>query len=159
MLRINKLLVRLIRGKSCQRPQQMGQDFPRGVLVFRNYYNERFPTGGELFRVRRQGTTSAYIANRARLERLVADRNTRGEVIWRTGIVLATADGFGTVAIMRRRVRPPASSLCAPSAAFQIPGRTRSAAARLIGHARNKLGAEHETCGNQIRSYQRRACG
>ena len=30
--RVNKLLVRLIRGKSCQRPQQMGQDFPRGVL-------------------------------------------------------------------------------------------------------------------------------
>ncbi len=27
------MLVRLIRGKSCQRPQQMGQDFPRGVLV------------------------------------------------------------------------------------------------------------------------------
>jgi hypothetical protein len=31
--RTNKLLVRLIRGKSCQSPQQMGQDFPRGVLV------------------------------------------------------------------------------------------------------------------------------
>ena len=28
--KISKLLVRLIRGKSCQRPQQMGQDFPRG---------------------------------------------------------------------------------------------------------------------------------
>jgi hypothetical protein len=26
-------LVRLIRGKSCQRPQQVGQDFPRGVLA------------------------------------------------------------------------------------------------------------------------------
>ena len=41
-------------------------------------------------------------ANRARLERLVADRNTRSKVIWRAGIVLATADGLGTVAIMRR---------------------------------------------------------
>ena len=41
-------------------------------------------------------------ANRARLERLIADRNTRSKVIWRAGIVLATADGLGTVAIMRR---------------------------------------------------------
>ena len=41
-------------------------------------------------------------ANRARLERLVADRNTRSKVVWRAGIVLATADGLGTVAIMRR---------------------------------------------------------
>jgi len=27
-------LLRLIRGKSCLRPQQMGQDFPRSVLVY-----------------------------------------------------------------------------------------------------------------------------
>ena len=26
------MLVRLIRGKSCQRPLHVGQDFPRGVL-------------------------------------------------------------------------------------------------------------------------------
>ena len=31
LLRIKELLVRLIRGKSCSRPQQTGQDFPRGV--------------------------------------------------------------------------------------------------------------------------------
>ena len=31
--RINELLVRLIRGKSCLHPQQMGQDFPQGVLA------------------------------------------------------------------------------------------------------------------------------
>jgi hypothetical protein len=31
--RIKQLLVRLIRGKSCQRPQQVGQDFLRGVLA------------------------------------------------------------------------------------------------------------------------------
>ena len=41
-------------------------------------------------------------SNRARLERLVADRNTRSKVVSRAGIVLATADGLGTVAIMRR---------------------------------------------------------
>ena len=33
LLRINWLLVRLIRGKSCRRPQHVGQDFPRGVLA------------------------------------------------------------------------------------------------------------------------------
>jgi transposase len=41
-------------------------------------------------------------ANRARLERLVADRNTPRKVVWRADIVLATADGLGTMAIMRR---------------------------------------------------------
>jgi transposase len=41
-------------------------------------------------------------SNRARLERLVADRNTPAKVIWRAGIVLATADGLGTMAIIRR---------------------------------------------------------
>jgi transposase len=41
-------------------------------------------------------------ANRARLEKLLADRNTPRKVIWRADIVLATADGLGTMAIMRR---------------------------------------------------------
>ena len=41
-------------------------------------------------------------ANRARLERLVVDRNTPRKVVWRADIVLATADGLGTMAIMRR---------------------------------------------------------
>ena len=40
--------------------------------------------------------------DRARLERLVADRNTPRKVAWRADIVLATADRVGTVAIMRR---------------------------------------------------------
>jgi len=40
--------------------------------------------------------------DRARLERLVADRNTPRKVVWRTEIVLATAEGLGTMAIMRR---------------------------------------------------------
>src|SRR5271165_809016 len=40
--------------------------------------------------------------NRAHLDRLVADRNTPRKVIWRARIVLATADGLGTVAIMGR---------------------------------------------------------
>jgi Integrase core domain. len=41
-------------------------------------------------------------ADRDRLERLVADRNTPRKVVWRAGIVLATADGLGTMAIVRR---------------------------------------------------------
>jgi len=39
---------------------------------------------------------------RARLEALMSDRNTPSKVVWRAKIVLATADGFGTVEIMRR---------------------------------------------------------
>jgi transposase len=41
-------------------------------------------------------------SQRAHLERLVADRNTPHKVVWRAGIVLATAQGLGTMAIMRR---------------------------------------------------------
>lgn len=39
---------------------------------------------------------------RARLEALISDRNTARKVVWRAGIVLATADGCGTSEIMRR---------------------------------------------------------
>jgi transposase len=41
-------------------------------------------------------------ADKGRLERLLADRNTPSKVVWRAKIVLATADGLGTMAIMRR---------------------------------------------------------
>jgi hypothetical protein len=41
-------------------------------------------------------------SDRAHLQRLVADRNTPRKVIWRAEIVLATGDGLGTMAIMRR---------------------------------------------------------
>ena len=40
--------------------------------------------------------------DRVRLEGLIADRNTPAKVVWRAQIVLATADGDGTNAIMRR---------------------------------------------------------
>ena len=39
---------------------------------------------------------------RAELQLLVADRNTPLKLVWRAEIVLATADGHGTVEIMRR---------------------------------------------------------
>ena len=41
-------------------------------------------------------------SNRARLGALINDRNTPSKVVWRAEIVLGTADGHGTVAIMRR---------------------------------------------------------
>ena len=41
-------------------------------------------------------------ADRKRLEALVADRNTPAKVVWRARIILATADGLGTNAIMHR---------------------------------------------------------
>ena len=40
-------------------------------------------------------------ADRARLETIVADRNSASKQVWRARIVLATADGLGTNAIMR----------------------------------------------------------
>jgi transposase len=44
-------------------------------------------------------------ANRAELKRIVADRNSPRKLVWRANIVLATADGLGTNAIMRRTGR------------------------------------------------------
>ena len=41
-------------------------------------------------------------ADRARLEAVAADRNSRQKWVWRAKIILATADGLGTNAIMRR---------------------------------------------------------
>lgn len=40
-------------------------------------------------------------ADRARLERIVVDRNSAQKHVWRARIVLASADGLGTTAIMR----------------------------------------------------------
>src|SRR5690242_14284079 len=41
-------------------------------------------------------------ADRARLEAIVADRNSRQKHVWRAQIVLLTADGLGTGEIMHR---------------------------------------------------------
>ena len=41
-------------------------------------------------------------ADRDRLTAIVADRNSPQKHVWRAAIVLATADGLGTAAIMRR---------------------------------------------------------
>jgi hypothetical protein len=41
-------------------------------------------------------------ANRARLEAIIADRYSPSKAVWRTEIVLATADELGTNAIMTR---------------------------------------------------------
>src|SRR5678816_4808787 len=41
-------------------------------------------------------------ADRARLEAVVANRNSLQKHVWRARIVLLTADGLGTVEIMRR---------------------------------------------------------
>ena len=41
-------------------------------------------------------------ADRARLEAVVADRNSRQKHVWRARIVLLSGDGLGTVEIMHR---------------------------------------------------------
>ena len=48
-------------------------------------------------------------ANRARLEAIIADRNSSSKAVWRARIVLATADGLGSTAIMKRTGK---SKLC-----------------------------------------------
>src|SRR5438309_1687691 len=47
-------------------------------------------------------TVEVSAADRARLEAAVADRNSRQKHVWRARIVLATAEGCGTVEITRR---------------------------------------------------------
>lgn len=51
----------------------------------------------------RRGDLCIYVspANRARLEAIIADRNSLAKHVWRAEIVLATADGHGTNEIMR----------------------------------------------------------
>ena len=41
-------------------------------------------------------------ADRARLEAIVADRNSPQKHVWRARIILATGEGCGTAAVMRR---------------------------------------------------------
>jgi transposase len=51
----------------------------------------------------REGTSiEVSAADRARLEAVVADRNSPQKWVWRAEIILATAEGLGTNAIMRR---------------------------------------------------------
>src|SRR5918993_3517903 len=47
-------------------------------------------------------TVQVSAADRARLEAVVADPNSRQKHVWRARIVLATADGCGTAEIVRR---------------------------------------------------------
>jgi hypothetical protein len=46
-------------------------------------------------------------ADRARLEGIVADRNSASKHVWRANIVLATADGLGTNAIILKTAINP----------------------------------------------------
>ena len=57
--------------------------------------------------MRANATVHVSPADRKRLEALVADRNTPAKVVWRAGIILATADGHGTNEIMRKRGSEP----------------------------------------------------
>ncbi len=50
-------------------------------------------------------TVEVSSADRARLEAVVVDRNSPQKHVWRARIVLLTADGHGTVEIMRRKAK------------------------------------------------------
>jgi hypothetical protein len=45
-------------------------------------------------------------ANRSALNAIIKNRNSSSKAVWRAGIVLATADGYGTNEIMRRTGNP-----------------------------------------------------
>ena len=47
-------------------------------------------------------TVDVSATDRARLEAVVVDRNSPQKHVWRARIILAAAEGLGTVAIMRR---------------------------------------------------------
>jgi transposase len=51
--------------------------------------------------MRKNITVDVSAADRIRLQQLVADRNQSSKVVWRAKIILATAEGLGTMAIMR----------------------------------------------------------
>jgi hypothetical protein len=52
--------------------------------------------------MRKDVVVDASATDRARLEAVVANRNRPQKHVWRAQIVLLTADGLGTVEIMRR---------------------------------------------------------
>jgi transposase len=52
--------------------------------------------------MRKDVVVAANAADRARLEAVVADRNSPQKYVWRARIILLTAEGLGTVEIMRR---------------------------------------------------------
>ena len=52
--------------------------------------------------MRKDVVVDASAADRARLEAVVANRNSRQKHVWRARIILATAEGCGTAEIMRR---------------------------------------------------------
>jgi hypothetical protein len=49
-------------------------------------------------------TVEVCAADRARLEAIVADRNSPQKRVWKAEIVLLTADGLGTIEITRQPV-------------------------------------------------------
>ena len=57
--------------------------------------------GVRVFRMRTGITVHLNPTDRKRLQVIVDDRNSPQKHVWRARIVLATADGLGTAAIMR----------------------------------------------------------
>jgi len=55
--------------------------------------------------MRKDVVVDVSAADRARLEAIVADRNSPQKYVWRARIILLTAAGLGTVEITRRAGR------------------------------------------------------
>jgi hypothetical protein len=50
------------------------------------------------------------LPDRLRLEAMVCDRNAAQKHVWRAAIILFSADGLGTLAIMRRTGKSPSTA-------------------------------------------------
>ncbi len=121
--RLKSLRVRLIRGKSCLRPQQMGQDFPRGILVpdpklFRN--GRHFAawigitprldgTGGKvrLGRISKAGDGTLrrlFVLGATALLRSLANKTTR-LALWVQGLLARRSGRAAAVALANKLAR------------------------------------------------------
>ncbi|WP_206018278.1 hypothetical protein [Roseovarius nitratireducens] len=77
-------------------------------LVFPTW--RKFLVGGLMCRIRRMRRDDICLylgpVDHAGLQALITERNTPRKLVWRAEIVLTTADGHGTFAIMRRARKP-----------------------------------------------------
>ena len=89
-------------------------------------------------------TVTVNASDRARLEAVVANRNSPQKHVWRCRIVLLTADGLGTAAIMQRTGK-------SKSVVWRWQERFMQAGVD-AGNSRSKRSASFKTKGSRRRS-------
>src|SRR6516162_2567367 len=90
-------------------------------------------------------------ADRAKLEAIVADRNSPRKLCWRAEIVLGTADGLGTNAIMRRTGKSKPCVWRQSGSGFSMNCyRVPHASPCLLIRTMRMLRPRSQTCGRQL---------